>query len=84
MKNEINFHVNQFSGTDNKKWLPSTYRGIFLKKAEEDYVACRVFFMLNLLDIAYYHLQQCIEKYLKTYILDRKVNYHTPKCKRSN
>jgi hypothetical protein len=81
MKNRINFHADKFSATDDKKWLPQCYRGIFLMKAEEDYVACRALFMLNLTSTAYYHLHQSIEKYLKAFILDRGIDYHISKCK---
>lgn len=56
-----------------KNWVIDTYRGLFLKKAEEDYVACRVLFNLNLLDLSFYHLQQCIEKYLKAFVLDKNI-----------
>jgi hypothetical protein len=40
--------------------------------------------MLNLLDPAYYHLRQSIEQYLRAYILDSGVDYHTPECNREH
>lgn len=73
MKNKINLSIKNFPEDNDTNWVIDTFRGVLLKKAEEDYITCRILFMLNLLDPAYYHLQQCIEKYLKTFILDRDI-----------
>ncbi len=72
---KISFRVGSKFKEEDKSWVPEVARGIFLKKAEEDYVAFRILFTMNMLDTAYYHLHQCIEKYLKTFILDNDIEH---------
>lgn len=82
MKTKISLKHGLFHEED-KDWVIDTYRGILLKNAEEDYVASRVMFILDRTEIAYYHLQQCIEKYLKAFVLDKDIDIvsgHKNKC----
>lgn len=67
MKNKISINHEKYVG--DKAWVIDTFPGIFLSCAEEDYVAFRVLIILDRVNISYYHFQQCIEKYLKAFVL---------------
>lgn len=72
MKNKISFGYG-YHDKNNSEWVIDSYRGILLKHAEEDYIASRILLILDRQDNGFYHIQQCIEKYLKAFVLDRNI-----------
>ena len=45
--------------------------------AEEDYIVSRILLILDRQNCGFYHVQQCIEKYLKTFVLDRNIEIYS-------
>ncbi len=57
---------------DEKKLLNTRSLSSFIVGAEEDYIVTRYLILSGVTGLGLYHYQQCIEKYLKAYLIDKK------------
>jgi len=79
VENKASLSLEKFKEDDNKEWAIDYFRGIFLQKAEEDYISCRILLNMDLTDQGLYHLQQCMEKYMKAFVLDNNIEINPGK-----
>lgn len=49
--------------------------GRFLTGAEEDYFLSRVLILSTIYELGFYHFQQCIEKFLKAYLIQKNKTF---------
>lgn len=74
MKHKISL-ISRPPETTERNMLDSRDKNGFIFGAEEDYILCRILLLLGINDSGIYHYQQCIEKYLKSYLIEKDISF---------
>lgn len=74
MQNKITLQTNP-TAVSERSLLNGRNLGRFIYGAEEDYVLARVLLYMSIYDAGMYHYQQCMEKFLKAFLIQNNVQF---------